>query len=132
MLTLLQALEFQTRALKLAEINQAEIAVAVVDSHGELVTFAKMDGAAFHAAKLAQNKAYTSARDRQTTRNLARWAQSTGKDLAYWTDDRFTGIAGGAPIEFEGAVIGAIGISGMAEDDDEALALEVLSHLNNL
>lgn len=130
MLDFNQAIAIQSTALKLAQVGGHEIAVAVVDCHGELLSFAKMDGAAFHAAKLARNKAYTSARDRQATSSLAAWAKETGKDLGYWTDPKFTGIAGGVPIVVEGNVIGAIGISGLAEFDDEALAKQVLTEYN--
>lgn len=121
------ALTFINKAMNLAERKSVQIAVAIVDEHGELVTYSRMDGAAFHAGVLAQNKAYTSARDRQPTSNLAAWAKDTGKDLGYWSDPRFTGIKGGLPIEQDGAVIGAIGISGMSEDDDEAFAREVIA-----
>jgi glc operon protein GlcG len=67
-----QAIALQNQALDLAKAKRVEIAVAITDGHGELISFAKMDGAAFHAAKLAQNKAYTSARDRQPTSSLAK------------------------------------------------------------
>ncbi|MDO6685125.1 MULTISPECIES: GlcG/HbpS family heme-binding protein [unclassified Agarivorans] len=110
------------KALGLAGEKQANIAVAVVDAHGELVSFARMDGVAFHAAVLAKNKAYTSARDRQPTANLAAWAQETGKDMGYWSDARFTGIQGGVPIYLDDQVVGALGISGMSEQDDATLA----------
>lgn len=126
MLNLTQALQILNRALNIAEQQEQQIAVAVVDAHGELLSFAKMEGAAFHAAKLARNKAYTSARDRQKTSSLAAWAKETGKDLGYWTDPKFTGIAGGVPIVIDEQVVGAIGISGLAEFDDEALALDAL------
>ncbi|GGA74932.1 hypothetical protein GCM10011369_15990 [Neiella marina] len=109
-------------ALKLAADKQVAVAVAVVDAHGELVCYGKMDGVAFHAGVLAQNKAYTAARDRQPTANLAQWAQQTGKDLGYWSDPKFTGIGGGMPIAIDGQVVGAIGISGMSEEDDASLA----------
>ncbi len=122
-----QAIALQNQALDLAKAKRVEIAVAITDGHGELISFAKMDGAAFHAAKLAQNKPYTSARDRQPTSNLAKWAKETGKDMGYWSDARFTGIAGGVPIIFNGDVVGGIGISGMSEQDDELFANEVLN-----
>lgn len=109
-------------ALQLATEKSVAIAVSIVDSHGELVCYSRMDGVAFHAGVLAQNKAYTAARDRQPTANLARWAQETGKDLGYWSDPRFTGIGGGVPIALDGAVIGGIGVSGMSDEDDHALA----------
>lgn len=115
-----------TTALNLASKDNKSIAVAVVDDHGELIAFNKMDGCAFHAVILAQNKAYTAAREKQPTSNLAQWAKSTGKDMGYWTDARFTGIAGGVPIELDGDIIGAIGISGLSEEQDEALATKAI------
>ncbi|CAH6828383.1 hypothetical protein VCHA43P273_150037 [Vibrio chagasii] len=36
------------------------------------------------------------------------------------------GFKGGVPIKYQGQVIGAIGISGLSEDDDEALAENVI------
>jgi glc operon protein GlcG len=116
-----------TRAVTLAAEENKSIAVAIVDDHGELIAFNKMDECSYHASVLAQNKAYTSARDRQLTSSLAKWAKDTGKDVGYWTDARFTGIAGGAPIEQNGKVIGAIGISGLSEEEDEEIALKTLS-----
>ncbi|WP_261837224.1 GlcG/HbpS family heme-binding protein [Vibrio ishigakensis] len=113
-------------ALELAESKKAAIAVAVTDTHGELLGFVRMDGVSVQAGLLAQNKAYTSARDRQPSGNLGKWARETGKQLSYWTDPKITGFMGGMPIEQDGVVIGAIGISGMSEEDDEALATVVL------
>ncbi|USD52850.1 heme-binding protein [Vibrio sp. SCSIO 43153] len=116
-------------ALEIAAARKQNIAVAVVDTHGELLGFARMDDVSVQAGLLAQNKAYTSARDRQPSGNLGAWARETGKQLSYWTDPKITGFMGGVPVEQEGEVAGAIGISGLAEQDDEALAMEVLKAL---
>ncbi len=116
-------------ALEIATARKQNIAVAVVDTHGELLGFARMDDVSVQAGLLAQNKAYTSARDRQPSGNLGAWARETGKQLSYWTDPKITGFMGGVPVEQEGEVAGAIGISGLAEQDDEALAMEVLKAL---
>lgn len=109
--------------------NQQTVAAAIVDAHGDLVAFMKMDGCSPQAALLAQNKAYTSARDRQPSGNLGQWARETGKDLSYWTDPRITGFKGGMPIEINQQVIGAIGISGLSEDEDEQLAVLALESI---
>lgn len=114
-------------ALTIAAERDVDISVAVTDAHGELVCFARMDGAALHAAVLARSKAYTAARDRQPTASLARWARETGKDMGYWSDPNFTGIGGGLPIERGGQVVGGIGVSGLSEEGDAALAQEALS-----
>ncbi|USD67599.1 heme-binding protein [Vibrio sp. SCSIO 43136] len=114
------------KAVELASNNQQAIAVSICDTHGELLGFLRMDGVSLQAGVLAQNKAYTSARDRQPSGNLGAWAAESGTPLASWTDARITGFAGGVPIEVAGEVVGAIGISGLAQEDDEALALNVI------
>jgi len=126
---ILQASRMIKYAIEQAELNQQEIAVAVTDSHGELVAFYRMDGVSVQAGLLAQNKAYTSARDRQPSGDLGKWARETGKQLSYWTDPKITGFMGGLPIVSNDVVIGAIGISGLSEEEDESLAQKVLSSL---
>jgi glc operon protein GlcG len=125
-MNLFLAQQFITASLEEARLHQLPIAVAIVDSHGELVSFVRTDKCALHAGVLAPNKAYTAARDRQKSSSLGQWAKTTGKDMGYWTDSRITGIAGGVPITLDGKVIGAIGISGLSEEEDEQLALEVI------
>ena len=125
MLTFTEAELILQRVLRCAAEDNLDndIAVAVVDAHGELMCFSRKDNAAFHAGVLARNKAYTAARDRQASSSLGAWAKKTGKDMGYWTDDKITGIAGGVPIVVEGKVVGGVGVSGLDEWEDERLAL---------
>ncbi len=119
-------------AIKWAQSNQQNIAVAVVDAAGELITFSRMDLASPQTCLLAQNKAYTSARDRQKTSALAKWAHSTNKTINFWTDARITGMAGGVPVEnSDNRVIGGVGISGMDEFEDEKLAVNAIESIFN-
>lgn len=110
------------------EHNQ-HLAAAVTDSHGELISFFKMDNCSLQSGVLAPNKAYTAARERQPSRNLGKWAQETGKDMGYWADAKFTGLGGGVPIVVDGKVIGAVGVSGMSEAEDEAIAKKAISYV---
>jgi glc operon protein GlcG len=111
-------------AINWATTNEKTIAVAVVDTAGELIAFNRMDASSPQTCLLAQNKAYTAARDRQKTSDLAKWALSTNKTISFWTDARITGMAGGVPIaDAKSRVIGGLGISGMDEFEDEKLAL---------
>lgn len=126
---MLQASRLVEGAIEHAGQNKQNIAVAVTDSHGELVAFYRMDGVSVQAGLLAQNKAYTSARDRQSSGDLGKWARETGKQLSYWTDPKITGFMGGLPIVSNDVVIGAIGISGLSEEEDELLAKKVLNLL---
>ncbi|WCP69525.1 heme-binding protein [Vibrio tubiashii] len=114
-------------AISKATAASQSIAVSICDTHGELLGFIRMDGVSLQAGVLAQSKAYTSARDRQPSGNLGAWVRETGKTLSYWTDPKITGFKGGLPIERNGVVVGGIGVSGLSEEEDETLAIEVLN-----
>ncbi|WP_394221747.1 heme-binding protein [Alteromonas gracilis] len=127
-ISLTQAQSMISASVNWAKDNNQHIAVAVVDCVGELIAFSRMDETSPQTCLLAQNKAYTAARDRQKTSQLAAWSKETGKTINFWTDARITGMAGGVPIkDGNGKVLGAMGISGMAEEADEALAEQVAS-----
>lgn len=129
MLTMTQVKDVLDTAIKIAMDKDQSIAVSVCDTHGELLGFIKMDSVSIQAGLLAQNKAYTSARDRQPSGQLGAWARETGKDLSYWTDPKITGFMGGIPIEVNHQVIGAIGVSGLSEAQDESLAKETIARV---
>jgi uncharacterized protein GlcG (DUF336 family) len=101
------------------------VSVWVVDSHGELVAAASMDGAAHDTKLNAQRKAYTAARsDARSTRELA--AKIEGGELPASFDPFFTFFLGGVAV-FEGDErIGAVGVSGLPGEVDEALALAAI------
>lgn len=46
---------------------QKATAVAVADSHGDLICFTRMDGAPVSSIRIAMNKAWTAARERKPT-----------------------------------------------------------------
>lgn len=103
------------------KINKA-IAIAVAGPEGELLAFLRMDGANPASAQIAQSKAYTSARDCKSSRAQGEFMRNENREQAYWTDKRITGFGGGLPVYHEGKVIGAIGISGLSEEEDERIA----------
>ncbi len=103
------------------------VSVFVADSHGELVAAATMDGAAPDTRLNAQRKAYTAARsDARSTRELAEKARADAAERASF-DPFFTFFLGGVAV-FDGDVrIGAVGVSGLAGDVDEQLALDAIA-----
>jgi uncharacterized protein GlcG (DUF336 family) len=98
------------------------VSVFVADDHGELVLAAAMDGAAPDTKLNAQRKAYTAARsDATSTGALADKARDDAAELHSF-DPFFTFFRGGLAV-FEGdRRVGGVGVSGLAGDDDEALA----------
>jgi glc operon protein GlcG len=107
------------------QINK-HIAIAVCGPEGELIAFLRMDQASAAASVIAQNKAYTAARDRNSTRYMGEFMNNAQRPPAFWGDKRITGFGGGVPIAHEGKVIGSIGISGLSEDEDERIAFAAI------
>ena len=102
------------------------VSVFVADSHGELVAAATMDGAAPDTRLNAQRKAYTAARsDARSTRELAVKVRDDPVERESF-DPFFTFFLGGLAA-FDGETrVGAVGVSGLPGEVDEALARQAL------
>jgi uncharacterized protein GlcG (DUF336 family) len=100
----------------------APVSVFVADEHGEIVAAATMDGAAPDTRLNAQRKAYTAARsDVHSTAELAAKAREDAAERASF-DPFFTFFQGGVAAFEGGRRAGAIGVSGLAGPEDDALA----------
>jgi glc operon protein GlcG len=97
-------------------------AVAVVDSHGELLAFVRTDGCRVSCIAVAINKAYTAARECRESKSLGDAAREQGFPLTNYGELRYVTWGGGVPIRVSGEVVGAVGVSGLTEDEDIALA----------
>ena len=98
--------------------------IAVVDEGGNLVAFARMDDAWLGSIDIAQNKAYTARAFDMSTEDLAPLAQPGGP--LYGIEASNHGLlivfAGGIPLISGGRVVGAIGVSGGAVEQDQEVA----------
>src|SRR3984893_4983874 len=103
---------------------QKSVVVAVADPHGELIAFARMDGAPFSSIQIAADKAWTAARERKPTKEIGEKVRhpEKGHDIAYYGDPRFVGWGGGIPIWKDGVVAGAVAVSGLSSREDVELA----------
>lgn len=102
------------------------VSVFVADDHGEVVAAATMDGAAPDTRLNAQRKAYTAARsDARTTGELAVKVRDDPAELASF-DPFFTFFRGGVAAFEDGRRVGAVGVSGLPGEEDEALAGDAL------
>lgn len=93
--------------------------VAIVDAGGNLLAFARMDGARFLAQHSSIAKARTAASLHMATGQLP---PEFGIALALATGGQSVNLPGGLPIEVDGEVLGAIGVSSGADADDVAVA----------
>jgi glc operon protein GlcG len=97
-------------------------AVAVVDAHGELVALLRTDSCPLPSIKIATQKAYTAARERSDSRALGDKSRAENFPLTNFGELGYVGWGGGVPLVVDGEVIGAIGISGLPEEEDMKLA----------
>jgi uncharacterized protein GlcG (DUF336 family) len=94
--------------------------VSVVDSGGNLVAFARMDGAQFASVAISEHKARTAATFRRETKVFENGVQG---GLTYQLSlDGVIASRGGIPLVEGGKLIGAIGVSGGAGSQDEVCA----------
>lgn len=100
------------------------VVIAVADCHGELISFARMDGAPIPSVRIAANKAWTAARERKPTKDIGDKVKhpEKGFDIAYYGDPKFVGWGGGIPVWRDGEVVGAVAVSGLPSAEDIALA----------
>ena len=97
-------------------------AIAVADSQGELLAFLRTDGCRLPSINIAINKAFTAAREQRPSRDFGEAVRSGNLQMTNFGDLRYTAWGGGVPIIFEGQVVGAVGVSGLPEEEDMVLA----------
>jgi glc operon protein GlcG len=99
--------------------NQWNVAVAVVDNHGSLVYFERMDNTQIASMDIAVGKAKAAATYRRPTRVFM---DVINKAPATATLPGVFASPGGVPIMVDGKVVGAVGVSGVTGDQDEQCA----------
>ena len=104
-----------------AEARSLALAMCVVDAGGNAIAMQRMDGAALGAMRLAEGKAYTAVLWGTRTGDFTESTQPGGADWGWnTTDDRIVVYAGGIPLLADGQLVGGLGASGGAADEDEA------------
>lgn len=111
-------------ALARAEELNVPISVAVVDRTREQVAFARQPGAPIFTARVAAAKAFTSASLSVPTHVTQQFTHSGGPfyGLEALGAGEICTIPGGIPLLRDGAVIGAVGVSGGSADEDLDIA----------
>ena len=102
--------------------NRVGCNVAVVDDGGNLIAFHRIDPTFPAGARVSIGKARTAALFRQPTKNFEDVITQKGRTSMIALDD-FTPLQGGVPIIVGGQIVGAVGVSGAANaQQDEELA----------
>lgn len=94
--------------------------IAVVDPNGDLIAFARMNGAQIASVTISQGKARTAARYRRPTEAFFK-AFESGHGYVATLDPTLVASSGGFPLIENGKLIGAIGCSGGTGGQDAAV-----------
>ena len=97
--------------------------IAVVDAGGNLKAFTRMDGAWLGSIDIAIKKARTARYFNMPTGGLGTLSQPGGPlfNIEVSNDGLIT-FPGGIPLEKDGAVVGAVGVSGSTVENDHSVA----------
>ena len=104
-------------------------AIAIVDAGGNLVFLERLDNTFAAGSRISTGKARTAALFKKPTKALE--DTINGGRTAMAALDDFTPLQGGVPIEVEGPIVGAIGISGASnaqQDTEIAEAAAAAAH----
>ena len=121
-ITLDQAKKAVAAAQADARKNKWDVVVAIVDPAGQLVLLEKMDNTQNAASEVARQKASSAALYRRPTKAFQDGLAAGGAGLRILRLEGAVPLDGGLPIVVDGKIIGAIGVSGVASEQDGQIA----------
>lgn len=116
-------------AMDEAKKHNWQMSIAVLDSGGNLVAFARMDGGQLVSVKVAQQKADTAVRFRRPTKVFEDAIQKKGFNYLLSVDG-ILASRGGIPLIEDGKLIGGIGCSGGTGSQDEMVCTAGAATIN--
>jgi uncharacterized protein GlcG (DUF336 family) len=117
-------------ATKRAQTIKVPMVIAVVDESGHLIAFERMDGGKILSTTLATDKAMTAAISRKGTHeyNAAALPGELTFGIQTTLQGRFSIVGGGRPVAIGKDVVGGIGVSGGAPEQDMDVAQAGIDH----
>jgi glc operon protein GlcG len=109
-------------ALAEARKNNWTMAVAIVDTAGDLVYFERMDNTQLGSVNIAIAKARSAARFKRPTKVFQDMLAAGGDQLRALGLEGAVPVEGGIPLVMGGKIVGAIGVSGGTSPQDSQCA----------
>lgn len=126
-LNLAAAKELATRVQKASEALGRAVTIAVVGAQGETILIYRGDEVGPHNTEAARRKAFTSLSTKTTTLLLGRNARSQSDTQNLASLPELLLLGGGRPLWKGGKVIGAVGVAGGGNpENDDALASKAI------
>src|SRR5688572_14305414 len=117
-----QAKTIAAAAIAEARKNQWTMAIAIVDTAGDLVYFERMDHTQVGSVDIAQAKARSAARFKRPTKAFQDALAAGGEGWRILSLEGAVAVEGGVPLMSGGKVVGAIGASGGTSQQDGVTA----------
>lgn len=130
-ITLEKAKRAAAAAVAEARAQDWTMAVAVVDPAGHLVYFERMDDTQTGSVIIAQSKARSAALFKRPTKALQDVLAAGGEGLRMLGLEGAVPVEGGVPLEVDGKIVGAIGVSGGTSAQDSQCALAAVAALRS-
>jgi len=119
-ITLADAKKIAAATIAECQKNKWNVAVAVVDTHGALLYFERLENTQYASNDIAIGKARAAATFQRPTRAFVDAIAKAGP--ATLSLGPIYASPGGVPLMVDGKVIGAVGVSGVTGDQDEQCA----------
>jgi uncharacterized protein GlcG (DUF336 family) len=119
-------------AIECANQLNINVNIAIYDTGANLMAFQKMDGALLGSIDVALKKARSAVLFQAPTETLGQLVREQQLESIEQTNNGLILFAGGEPIDLDGTLLGAIGISGGSAAQDKEIALYAISQLKLL
>jgi len=117
-----QAKTVAAAAIAEAKKNQWTMAIAIVDTAGDLVYFERMNDTQVGSVDIAQAKARSAARFKRPTKAFQDALAAGGEGWRILSLEGAVAVEGGLPLMSGGKIVGAIGASGGTSQQDGVTA----------
>ncbi|HEY3924334.1 MAG TPA: heme-binding protein [Acidothermaceae bacterium] len=109
------------------------VTVAVVETGGNIIGLARMDGARLPSTHVAPMKAWTAAMFQRPSSAYQESTSPGGGAFGLWNafPGRLVPLGGGIPLFVGDTCVGAVGVSGGTSDQDEQLAVAAATLLHD-
>jgi glc operon protein GlcG len=102
--------------------NKWNMVIAILDTGGHLVMLHRLDGTQLGSIEAAKDKAYSAVLYRRPTKVFQDLVGQGGPNLRLLKLAGASPLEGGIPLIVDGKIIGAVGVSGAASEQDAQVA----------
>lgn len=102
--------------------NKWNMVIAILDTGGHLVMLHRLDGTQLGSIEAAKDKAYSAVLYRRPTKVFQDLVGQGGPNLRLLRLAGASPLEGGIPLVVDGKIIGAVGVSGAASEQDAQVA----------